>query len=227
MEEGQETLKTYKEKRGDREVFGVEEWRAGILAGSTASVPFDMGDEGRAASKCMFMLSPTQFAHFPVAERPGSMSEGFIRPKDEGGLAPLGPPMVGSTSKLHMNGHRRNTLRNALGFVLGMGILWIATGQLPTRYHLALMSRTNPAIAHTWRFIAPPSAVDTRRALSKRKELDRWIEDQRVIAWNRISTNIGPAAGASDGIIVASPSSGQHLTEPDYYVCPHSGGADL
>jgi hypothetical protein len=41
----------YEEKR--REGLGVEEWRAGILAGSIMSVPFEYGDEGR-ASKCAY-----------------------------------------------------------------------------------------------------------------------------------------------------------------------------
>jgi hypothetical protein len=50
MEE--ESVRTYQEKERPREGLGVEEWRAGILAGSIMSVPFEYGDEGR-ASKCM------------------------------------------------------------------------------------------------------------------------------------------------------------------------------
>jgi hypothetical protein len=102
--------------------------------------------------------------------------------------------------------------------MLGAGLLWIVTSQIPIQQHVALLRHTNPAIAQTWQFIAPSTAVDQYRALVKGKELDKWIEEERVIAWNRITNNIGPAAGASDGIIIASPSSGQHLTEPDYYV---------
>jgi hypothetical protein len=153
-----------------------------------------------------------------VIEEPSCISEGFIRPKDEAGLAPLGPPLAASPSKSNGRTYRGTTLRRYLGLILGAGLLWVMTSQVPTQLHIALLCHTNPTIAQTWRLIAPSSAVEQYRASVKRKELNRWIEEERVIAWNRITTNIGPAAGASDGIIIASPSSGQHLTEPDYYV---------
>ena len=41
-------MRPFEEKEKRREGLGVEEWRAGILAGSMMSVPFDYGDEGRA-----------------------------------------------------------------------------------------------------------------------------------------------------------------------------------
>jgi hypothetical protein len=44
-------MRAYEGKEKRREGLEVEEWRAGILAGSIMSVPFDYGDEGR-ASKC-------------------------------------------------------------------------------------------------------------------------------------------------------------------------------
>jgi hypothetical protein len=44
-------MRSYEQKEKRREGLGVEEWRAGILAGSIMSVPFEYGDEGR-ASKC-------------------------------------------------------------------------------------------------------------------------------------------------------------------------------
>jgi hypothetical protein len=47
----QESMGAYEERDKRREGLGVEEWRAGILAGSVLSVPFDYRDEGR-ASKC-------------------------------------------------------------------------------------------------------------------------------------------------------------------------------
>ena len=153
-----------------------------------------------------------------VTEQPGYVSETLIRPKDEAGLAPLGPPLTSVASKPPGRTCRGSTLRRFFGLLFGVGLLWIMTSQVPIQHHIALLSHTNPAIAQTWRFIAPSSAVDQYRAHVKRKELDRWIEEERVIAWNRITNNIGPAAGASDGIVIASPSSGQHLTEPDYFV---------
>jgi hypothetical protein len=153
-----------------------------------------------------------------VIEQPGYVSDGFLRPKDEAGLTPLGPPLTSSTAKPNGHTYRGTTLRRSLGLMLGAALLWIVTSQVPIQYHIALLSHTNQAIAQTWRFIAPSPAVDQYQALVKRRELDKWIEEERVIAWNRITNNIGPAGGAGDGIIIASPSSGQHLTEPDYYV---------
>jgi hypothetical protein len=153
-----------------------------------------------------------------VIDQPGYVSDSFIRPKDEAGLTPLGPPLTSSTAKPDGRTYCGTTLRRSLGLMLGAGLLWIVTSQVPIQHQIALLSHTNPAIAQTWRFIAPSPAVDQYRAMVKRKELDRWIEEERGIAWNRITNNIGPAAGASDGIVIASPSSGQHLTEPDYYV---------
>jgi hypothetical protein len=153
-----------------------------------------------------------------VIEEPSCISEGFIRPKDEAGLTPLGPPLTSSIPNPPGRTYRESTLRQSLGLIVGAGLLWILTSQVPTQHHVALLSHTHPAIARTWQFITPPSAVDQYRALVKRIELDRWIEEERVIAWNRITNNIGPAAGASDGIIIASPSSGKSLTEPDYYL---------
>jgi hypothetical protein len=153
-----------------------------------------------------------------VIEEPSCISEGFIRPKDEAGLAPLGPPLTSSIPNPPGRTYRGVTLRQSLGLIVGAGLLWILTSQVPIQHQIALLSHTNPAIAQTWQFIAPSPAVEQHQALVKRKELDKWIEDERLIAWNRITNNIGPAAGARDGIIIASPSSGKHLTEPDYYV---------
>jgi hypothetical protein len=113
-----------------------------------------------------------------------------------------------------------------MGFVIGIMLLWFTTAQLPEKHHLALLGHPSTLLAKTWRFIAPSSAVSQYRTLAKRKDLERWIEEEKEIAWNRISSNIGPAAGASDGIVIASPSSGQHLTEPDYYVRLSSFWAD-
>ena len=47
-------------KEEHREGLEVEEWRAGILAGSMTSVPFEFGDEGR-ASNCTFRSSEHRY----------------------------------------------------------------------------------------------------------------------------------------------------------------------
>jgi len=153
-----------------------------------------------------------------VTEQLGYASETFTRPKDQAELTPLGPPLTNATPKPPGRTYRESTLPRSFGLLFGVGLLWIMTSQAPIQHHISLLSHTNPAIARTWRFIAPSFAVDQYRAHFKRKELDKWIEEERVMAWNRITNNIGPAAGAGDGIVIASPSSGQHLTEPDYYV---------
>jgi hypothetical protein len=146
------------------------------------------------------------------------MSEGFMRPKDEIDLAPLGPPIDSSTQIPATNTRRQKTLRRSVGIIMGIGSLWIMAGQLPHAYHVTCMDHHSPVVAQVWRFIAPTAAVDQWQSHAKCNELERWIKEEQVIAWAKISSNIGPAAGASDGIIIASPSAGQRLTEPDYYV---------
>lgn len=54
----QESMRPHKEEH--REGLEVEEWRAGILAGSMTSVLFEFGDEGR-ASNCTFRSSEHRY----------------------------------------------------------------------------------------------------------------------------------------------------------------------
>ncbi len=53
---------------------------------------------------------------------------------------------------------------------------------------------------------------------SRDKGMDGWIAGQERVAWREMVRNVGPAAGAADGAVVASPSKGQWEDEPDYYV---------
>jgi len=48
-------------------------------------------------------------------------------------------------------------------------------------------------------------------------ELNDWIHRQEEISYDKILGNIGPAAGAKDGLVVASPSRGEP-GQPDYFV---------
>lgn len=48
-------------------------------------------------------------------------------------------------------------------------------------------------------------------------DIDGWIERQEAISYDKILRNIGPAAGARDGLVIASPSRGQP-GQPDYFV---------
>ncbi|KAL1408244.1 glycoside hydrolase 15 protein [Vanrija albida] len=47
--------------------------------------------------------------------------------------------------------------------------------------------------------------------------LDRWVRVEQRVAWTRTLDNIGAAAGASDGIVVASPSKGETSDVPNYF----------
>lgn len=53
-------------------------------------------------------------------------------------------------------------------------------------------------------------------------KLDSWIRAEASVAWDRVLENIGPAAGAPDGVVIASPSTGGD-DEPDYYVSAVGG----
>lgn len=55
--------------------------------------------------------------------------------------------------------------------------------------------------------------------------LDKWAAAEAKVAWNQILANIGPAAGAADGVVIASPSTGEH-NEPDYFVSHSHSPAD-
>lgn len=48
--------------------------------------------------------------------------------------------------------------------------------------------------------------------------LDSWAAAETKVAWKHILANVGPAAGAEDGVVIASPSTGSNH-EPDYFVC--------
>ena len=48
--------------------------------------------------------------------------------------------------------------------------------------------------------------------------LGGWIKQEEKMAWREMINNVGPAAGAAEGAVVASPSSGEWEDEPDYYV---------
>lgn len=71
----------------------------------------------------------------------------------------------------------------------------------------------------TWR---SPSA-DLNPASADTIGIDSWIKKEAHSALRAVLANIGPAAGAADGIVVASPSTGD-ADEPDYYVRQHGAG---
>lgn len=48
--------------------------------------------------------------------------------------------------------------------------------------------------------------------------LEGWLRKEEKVAWEGILKNVGPAVGAMDGAVVASPSEGESEGDPDYYV---------
>ena len=84
---------------------------------------------------------------------------------------------------------------------------------------MSILDGSNILVRHIW--WASCTTGDIQREYwrrDRRKELDKWIECEEEVAWDRILRNIGPIAGASDGVVIASPSSGDRDDEPDYYV---------
>lgn len=65
-------------------------------------------------------------------------------------------------------------------------------------------------------YIACDPSATTAAATGTSGEFEQWIHSQRQLAWNGVLANIGPAAGAMDGLVIASPSKGEP-NQPDYY----------
>lgn len=60
---------------------------------------------------------------------------------------------------------------------------------------------------------------DAQRPLPREPTAVTLLADKlRRTAFDGILANIGPPAGANDGIVIASPSKGDRPGEPDYYV---------
>jgi glucoamylase len=49
-------------------------------------------------------------------------------------------------------------------------------------------------------------------------KFERWVKKEEKVAWAAMAANIGPEAGASDGVVVAASSRGEWEDEPDYHV---------
>jgi glucoamylase len=47
---------------------------------------------------------------------------------------------------------------------------------------------------------------------------DKWVKKEEKVAWAAMAANIGPEAGAADGVVVAASSKGEWEDEPDYHV---------
>lgn len=61
------------------------------------------------------------------------------------------------------------------------------------------------------------SGLRTRCHTPSSAELDRWIRKQERVSYSKILSNIGPPAGAAEGLVIASPSRGE-VNQPDYFV---------
>jgi hypothetical protein len=105
------------------------------------------------------------------------------------------------------------------GYLL-FGQAWVPTlGRGPIDNQIRYLSHPNPVIRTSWQWVLASSEAITQYEASKgREDLNLWIEGERKLAIQRIVDNIGPPAGAGDGIVIASPSMGDTAGEPDYYV---------
>ncbi|GAA5898142.1 hypothetical protein JCM5296_002002 [Sporobolomyces johnsonii] len=64
------------------------------------------------------------------------------------------------------------------------------------------------------RLLAPLTAsTASKTAYQPSHDLERWIECERVVAADKVFRNIGERAGASPGVVIASPST----SDPDYF----------
>ena len=63
-----------------------------------------------------------------------------------------------------------------------------------------------------------PGGVAAGRPIGDDPSLGKWIKQEEKVAWRQMMDNVGPAAGAAEGAVVASPSAGEWEGEPDYYV---------
>lgn len=87
------------------------------------------------------------------------------------------------------------------------------------RKHLSILEDSNSVITRLWWTIFTKD--DAQREYwrrDRRRELTRWINAEKKVARDWMLRNIGPVAGAADGVVIASPSTGEVNGEPDYYV---------
>ena len=86
--------------------------------------------------------------------------------------------------------------------------------------HMSILEDSNIVFRNIWwTMISGPIQREYWRR-DRRKGLDEWIDTEREVAWDRMLRNIGPISGAADGLVIASPSAGGRVDEPDYYVSP-------
>ena len=82
---------------------------------------------------------------------------------------------------------------------------------------IALFALSRPWPTITTHGLALTSCL-RRSWLDPEQDLTTWIRAERKFATKMMLRNIGPIAGAKEGLVIASPSWGQYEDEPDYYV---------
>lgn len=106
---------------------------------------------------------------------------------------------------------------------LFIGQLFLAP-YLSMERHMAVLELKYPIIPDAWWLFATSGPIQEEyRRRQSQHDLESWIDREREIAWGYLLRNIGPIAGAADGLIIASPSRAETLFEPDYYVRIGSG----
>lgn len=101
-----------------------------------------------------------------------------------------------------------------------VGILYI-TPATSMENHMSILEDSNIVFRNLWWGITTGAIQRDYWRRDRRKALDKWVQVEREVAWDRMLRNIGPISGASDGLVIASPSSGERVDEPDYYVSKH------
>lgn len=98
-----------------------------------------------------------------------------------------------------------------------VGMLFISPATSMEK-HMSILEDSNIVFRNIWWTIVSGPIQREYWRRDRRKGLDRWVETERKVAWDRMLRNIGPISGASDGLVIASPSAGWRVDEPDYYV---------
>lgn len=211
-------------KEMDMEKLYMEKWRSGIVPTSPRTVECEldaMGGVSLNASAVDMICEESQ--RIPRGLEPSSND--VVEGKSlEGRRAPRGRSWWKERSpRFDFSPRAIRSVRVSTVLIFGYLLFdryWAPNlGRGPIDNQIRYLSHSNPIISTSWHWVLASSEAITQYQASKaRQDLDIWIEEERRLAIQRIVDNIGPPAGAGDGIVIASPSMGDTIGEPDYYV---------
>lgn len=208
----------------DVQKLDMEKWRAGITPTAPDPAIRDNGGEN---------CKPTRLAALALnATAPPSTGDQKIPEREVCGFEAVG----GESSPRRLPWWKQRPAERLNLSLQGINLVWVfvalvvgclllgriltsAFGSEPVEAQIRYLSHSNPVITSCWQWIlASYNAITEHKILKERDDLDVWIDRERKLAFQSIIDNIGPAAGAGDGIVIASPSMGDVAGEPDYYV---------